>query len=112
MSWLQNVHRVCGTVLSSMLRVQWQGKFHSHRINPFQTVEEFVADPFTTAKVTFFLSVANEVTPFLTLYQTDKPMLPFLATDQYNMLGGLMRRFIETAVISEVKTPLIEAYKT
>ena len=59
-----------------------------------------------TAKVAFFLSVANQVTPFLTLYQTDKPMLPFLATDLYSMLGGLMRRFIETAVISKAKTPL------
>ena len=59
-----------------------------------------------TAKVAFFLSLANQVTPFLTLYQTDKPMLPLLATDLYSMLGGLMRRFIETAVISEAKTPL------
>ena len=33
-------------------------------------------------------------------------MLSFLATDLYTMLGGLMRRFIKTAVISEAKTPL------
>lgn len=47
----------------------------------FQTVKEFVADPFMTVKVAFFLCVSRQVTPLLTLYQTDKPMLPFLATD-------------------------------
>ena len=82
------------------------GKVPQPQNKSFQAVQEFVADPFTTAKVAFFLSVAKQVTPFLTLYQTDKPMLPFLATDLYNMLWGLMRTFIKTAVISEVKTPL------
>lgn len=82
------------------------GKVPQPQNKSFETVQEFVADPFTTAKVAFFLSVAKQVTPFLTLYQTDKPMLPFLATDLYSMLGGLMRRFIKTTVISEAKTPL------
>ena len=82
------------------------GKVPQPQNKSFQTVQEFVADPFTTAKVAFFLSVAKQVTPFLTLYQTDKPMLPFLATDLYSMLGRLMRRFIKTAVISKAKTPL------
>ena len=82
------------------------GKAPQPQNKSFQTVREFVADPFTTAKVAFLLSVAKQVTPFLTLYQTDTPMLPFLATDLYSMLGGLMRRFIKTAVISEAKTPL------
>ena len=82
------------------------GKVPQPQNKSFQTVQEFVADLITTAKVAFFPSVAKQVTPFLTLYQTDKPMLPFLATDLYSMLGGLMRRFIKTAVISEAKTPL------
>ena len=82
------------------------GKVPQPQNKSSETVQEFVADPFTTAKVAFYLSVAKQVTPFLTLYQTDKPMLPFLATDLYSMLGGLMRRFIKTTVISEAKTPL------
>ena len=47
----------------------------------FQTVKEFVADPFINVKVAFFLCVSRQVTPLLALNQTDKPMLPFLATD-------------------------------
>ena len=97
----QSVHSVVKYVQSAMA-----GKVPQPQNKSFQIVQEFVADPFMTAKVAFFLSVPKQVTPFLTLYQTDKPMLPFLATDLYSMLRGLMRRFIKTAVISEAKTPL------
>ena len=90
--WLENV------LVSERTQSMWEsvvkyvqsvmaGKFPQPQNKSFQTVQEFVADPFTTAKVAFFLSVAKQVTPFVTLYQTHKPMLPLLATDLYNMLG-------------------------
>jgi len=41
------------------------GKVPQPQIKSFQTVEKFVADPSTTATVTFFLSVAKQVTPIL-----------------------------------------------
>ncbi|TKS88156.1 hypothetical protein D9C73_022280 [Collichthys lucidus] len=33
-----------------------------------------------------FNSIAREITPFLTLYQTDKPMLPFLSEDMLQLM--------------------------
>lgn len=57
------------------------GKVAQPQNKSFLTAKEFVADPFMTVKVAFFLSVSRQVTTLLTLYQTDKPMLPFLATD-------------------------------
>ena len=89
---MQNVHRVCGTVLSSMFRMQWQGKFHSHRINPFKLYKSLLQIPLRLQSG--FLPISS------------KQVTPFLATDLYSMFGGLVRRFIETAVISEAKTPL------
>ena len=97
--WLENVlvaertQCMWGSVVKYVQSVM-PGKVPEPKNKSFQTVQEFVADPFTTAKVAFFLSVAKQVTPFLTLYQTDKPMLPFLATDLYSMLGRLMRRLL------------------
>ena len=41
----------------------------------FDTVKQCAYDPLLPAKLSFFLSVANIVNPFLTTYQTDKPML-------------------------------------
>ena len=51
------------------------------------------------AKLSFFLSVANIVNPFLTTYQTDKPMLPFLCADLYKMFKTLMDRFVKDEVM-------------
>ena len=38
-------------------------------------------DTLTTAKLQFFLFVAGILQPFLKLYQTDQPMIPFMYND-------------------------------
>lgn len=50
--------------------------------------------------------VAKEITPFLKLYQTDKPMLPFMCGDLTNMLRGLMEKFIKPSVMKNATTPV------
>jgi hypothetical protein len=62
-------------------------------------------DPLMTAKRNFILSVSKEVTPFLTCYQTYKPMVPFLSTDLINLLKSLISRFIKPDLMKEAKTP-------
>ena len=55
--------------------------------------------------MSFFLSVANQVTPFLTAYQIDKPLLPFLFADLYKIVKTVMDRFMKdygTARVSSV----------
>lgn len=47
-------------------------------------------DPVIVAKLHFYMSVIRTFTPFLTSYQTDQPMMPFLAND----LGELMKVII------------------
>ncbi|KAK1874909.1 Malignant fibrous histiocytoma-amplified sequence 1 like [Dissostichus eleginoides] len=58
-----------------------------------------VQDDLFEAKLNFFLMVAREVTPFLKLYQTDKPMLPFMSEDLSNILRSLMEKFIKPSVM-------------
>lgn len=58
-------------------------------------------DPLTKAKLEFFRTVAREVEPFLTLYQTDQPMLPFITQDMSSLLRRLMERFVKPCVLAE-----------
>ena len=68
----------------------------------FETVKQCVVDPLLADKLSFFLSVAQQVTPFLAAYQTDKPMLPFLCADLYKMVKALMDRFVKDDVMARV----------
>ena len=74
------------------------------KCNSWKEVETATRDPFVTAKLNFFLSVAKMVTPFLTIYQTDRPMIIFLKEDLKNLILTLMRRFIDEDVLKAANT--------
>ncbi|XP_030847404.1 uncharacterized protein LOC115926629 [Strongylocentrotus purpuratus] len=61
----------------------------------FETVSKCTHITDFLARLYFFISVAKLVNPFLTDYQTDAPMLPFLAEDLTRMLASLMQRFLK-----------------
>ena len=79
-------------------------KFPDPKTKSFDVIKEAVHDPLTTAKMNFVLSVAKEVTPSLTKYQCDKPMVAFLATDLFILLKNLMSRFVKVDILKEVKS--------
>jgi len=70
----------------------------------FRVIKEAVGDKLILAKPHFFKCIASHLQPFLANYQTDKPMVCFLATDLSTVLRGLMRRFIKGDVLSETTT--------
>ncbi|RXN18476.1 LIM homeobox Lhx6 [Labeo rohita] len=72
----------------------------------FKTAQMIVQDDLFQAKLNFFLMVALEITPFLKLYQTDKPMLPFMSGDLTNMLRSLLEKFIKPSVMKNATTTL------
>ena len=53
-------------------------------------------------KPNIFLSIANEVAHFLNRYQTDMPMLPFLAPDMFQLVLNLLERFVKEEALAEV----------
>ncbi|KAF4114191.1 hypothetical protein G5714_004414 [Onychostoma macrolepis] len=60
----------------------------------YDTIEAAQADPFIIAKLQFFLAISRTFNPFLTKYQTDEPVLPFLVKDLSELLKkSLLRRF-------------------
>ena len=58
-------------------------------------------DVLVEVKINFFISIAKEVTSFLTIYQTDRVMLPFLGDDLHRMLKSIMSRVIQNSVLKE-----------
>ena len=56
-------------------------------------------DPLIISKLAFMNSVSKEVEPFLQLYQTDKPMVPFIVTDLDKIIRSLMERCIKGSAI-------------
>lgn len=58
-------------------------------------------DDFIIPKLQFFLSVARSFNPFLTKYQTDEPVLPFLAKDLKELLMALLRLFVKRELLQD-----------
>ncbi|XP_062865180.1 uncharacterized protein LOC134327023 [Trichomycterus rosablanca] len=59
-------------------------------------------DPIILAKLHFFMSISRTFQPFLTKYQTDAPMIPFLGRDLEDLMRSLLRRFIKRDVQVDV----------
>ncbi|KAH8020386.1 hypothetical protein HPB51_001019 [Rhipicephalus microplus] len=57
-------------------------------------VETAVKDEMLPVKLAFMLSVSEELEPFLAEFQTEKPMLPFLATALDSLLRSLLGRIV------------------
>ena len=67
----------------------------------FQVIKEAVDNKLSLAKLHYLKCIASQLQPFLTNYQTDKPMVCFLATDLSTVIRDVMRRFIKDDVLSE-----------
>ena len=76
-------------------------KYTVPKTQSFATIKSAVKDHLTVPKLNFFVSFAEEFLPFLTKYQTDAPMTPFLATDLEHVLRNLMGRVVKTTFLSD-----------
>ena len=70
----------------------------------FITLQEAIQDPLTTAKLQFFITQAQLLKPYLKKYQSESPMMPFMAEDLYNILESTMKKFVRKSVIEESTT--------
>ena len=84
--WLGNLPameraiEICPNIVTYLDHVKTK-KLLSPRSSSYGTISEARMDPIILAKLHFFMSVSRGVQPFLTKYQTDAPMIPFLGRD-------------------------------
>lgn len=91
--WLENVS-VSDRALklwpyvTTFVEMVCKGDLPDPKVKSFEAVKNSSKDPLFIPKVMIFNSIAREIAPFLTLYQTDKPMLPFLSEDMFQLMKG------------------------
>ena len=70
----------------------------------FITISENVRDPLLPVKLANIWSIAKLIQPFLTIYQSDAPMIPFLYGDLKSLINSLMERFVKTDVLKHANS--------
>ena len=70
----------------------------------FDTVKSGCQDLLAEAKLNFALTLAKQVQTFLTKYQSDSPLLPFLVSDLLEMLKSIVSKFLTAEFAAQLKT--------
>ena len=63
-----------------------------------EVLKNSVKDPFVVAKFNFFSFLAGRLLPYLTRYQSQKPMIPFL----HDVIQQLVKELLSLTIKSEV----------
>lgn len=72
--------------------------------NSYSNLKSAVFDDLMLAKLQFFSYVASKVEPYLKVYQTDNPMIPFMYFDLRAMFKGLLEMIVVPEVLDKCKT--------
>ena len=101
--WVENVPVVQRVIdiwpnIKVYIHKVFQGIYPHPKTASYGTVVSCTKDPLMMVKFLAFLSIAKLVLPFLVTYQTDKPMMPFIAEDRHRLLSGIVKRFVKEDV--------------
>lgn len=87
------------------LRAYVEGIMKNSKSQPisksYETMKKMLSDPLLKAKLSFFISIVEELEPFLKEFQTDAPMLPFLYEELETLLARLMKRVVKPSVLEK-----------
>lgn len=108
--WLQN-QPVAERAIKMLPYLQkYCKKAEDEKIEPksasYDFVKQSLKDKLIGPKLAFFESFAAEVEPFLRTYQTDKPMVPFLYTDLYNLIFSIMSKIVKSDYLEKYSSSL------
>ena len=99
--WLENVP-VCERFIKMLpdlrqyVKAVKEGTVPDPKTKSYETIKQCCANHLVPVRLAFFLSVSEKITRFLTQYQTDKPMLPFMCSDLFKVVKDLMGRFMKS----------------
>ena len=105
--WLENVpvvvraQEIWDKVIMYVQKVQTGKKYATPTSKSFKIIRDAVQDPLMPAKMAAFESVAKQLQPFLTIFQSDNPLLPFMASTLQKMIAGLMKRYVKADVLQK-----------
>ncbi|KAI2647221.1 Zinc finger protein 474 [Labeo rohita] len=107
-NWLENLPvveralEVCPSVTMYMDAVR-KKKIPNPGTASYDTPEAAEKDPLILAKLHFYMAITRTFSPFLTFYQTDVPVIPFLAKDLAELLKSMLRCFVKKEELQKQK---------
>ena len=78
------------------------------KCSSYKTVCIAVNEPLTCARLQVFVTTAKVMQPFLQMFQSNKPMAPFLAEEIYKMMKDLMEKFVKKELLTGSVSSLME----
>ena len=93
----ENIKKVCAF---------WESMPKSKRpsLKSYLYIQESLDDELIIAKLQFFVYVAGIVEPFLTAFQSDKPMIPYFYFYLKSIIKQLLGIVVEPKIIDSCKT--------
>ena len=79
-------------------------KSKQQKSKSFQAVKDAIDDVLYPARLRFVSYFAGLTQPFLTCYQSDKPMIPFLHDDIFNLVFSLLQIVVKPDKLQECET--------
>lgn len=97
--WLENVPviRRCLDILPQMrdyVSAVQKKKFPDPKTKSFSNIIQYLKDPLLEVKLQFVLCFGEILRPFLTKFQSDKPLLPFLVPELCEIFVNLISKFL------------------
>ena len=87
-------------------------KSQQPKCQSYINLTEYSQDQLVPAKLHFFITIAKILVPFLELFQTDKPMVPFLCSGLENIMTNLLQRFVKKQCLeSTTNVSKIDVFK-
>ncbi|CAH3149087.1 unnamed protein product [Pocillopora meandrina] len=103
--WLENLpvvvraQEIWKEVTFYVTTVQRSSKYSVPTSKSYKTIRDSTQDPLMPLKFAAFESVAKQLQPFLVQFQSDSPLLPFVASSLEKVIRGLMKRFVKADVL-------------
>ncbi|XP_016372093.1 uncharacterized protein LOC107711605 [Sinocyclocheilus rhinocerous] len=79
-----------------------QKRLPNPRTSSYDSLAEARNDPLIMAKFHFFMAISRTFSTFLTKYQTDEPVMPFISKDLVMLMKSLLKRFIKEEILNDI----------
>ena len=67
----------------------------------YRMVKDAVADRLMLSKLAAFMSIAMQLQPYLTAFQSDNPLMPFVCGELSSIVRALMKRIVKPDILDE-----------
>ena len=67
----------------------------------YHVVKDAVADRLMLSKLAAFMSIAMQLQPYLTAFQSDNPLMPFVCGELSSIVRALMKRIVKPDILDE-----------